>query len=71
MIITKATAREIIKENKNDTAWYGENNITMLGDNVATYYSLYDLLRHRCRFGEAETQCLIASLVLSGAEIEC
>lgn len=71
MKMSKSTAREIIKENKSNTAWYGENNINIFGVNVSNTWELYELFRHRCRLGEAETMCLIGALVLSGAEIEC
>ena len=68
--MTKAEARKLIEENKDNTAWYGKNNISIFGNNVSTYDNLYHLFRFRSGFGEAETQCIIASLVLSGAEID-
>lgn len=67
--MTKADARRIIAQNKSNTAWFGENNITLIGENVATYEAMYDLFRNRCMLGEAETQCIIASLRLAGAII--
>ena len=66
----KAEAKRIIEANKSNTAWYGENNIDIFGENIATTEALYNMFRFRYSFGEAETQCLIAALVLSGAKIE-
>ena len=67
--MTKADARRTIEQNRSNTAWFGENNLTIAGENVATYEAMYDLFRNRCMLGEAETQCIIASLKLAGAKI--
>lgn len=68
--ITKTMAHAFVDCNKEKTAYFGKNNIDLFGENISTYRRLYDLLRNRCSFGEAETLCIIGSLVLSGAVIE-
>ena len=68
--ITKTMARALVDCNKDETAYFGKNNIDLLGENISTFRSLYDLLLNRCSFGEAETLCIIGALVLSGAVIE-
>ena len=58
-IMTREDAKRIIQENKDTTNYF---------DNSITYDDMYNMLRYRMQFGEAETMCIIASLKLSGAK---
>ena len=57
--MTREDAKRIIQENKDTTNYF---------DNSITYDDMYNMLRYRMQFGEAETMCIIASLKLSGAK---
>lgn len=67
--MTKKDAKEIIELKKSDTAFFGENNIDIFGEPINTRRKLYEMFRYRFKMGEAETECIIASLVLAGATI--
>lgn len=68
---TKKRAKMIIDTYKDDTAYYGKNNLDFLThENFITYDSMYEMFRGRMGMGKAETLCIIASLVLSGADIQ-
>lgn len=56
---TKAQAKETIAAHKENTAFF---------DCSMTQEEMYNMLRYRMRFGEAETQVIIAALVVSGAK---
>ena len=60
--LTKKECDIIIQKHKDNTAFFGENG-------GISYYELYDMLRWRMGFGEAETMVIIASLVKAGAKI--
>ena len=45
-------------------------DITSYYDKSMTQESMYDMLRYRMRFGEAEARVIIAALVISGAKFE-
>lgn len=66
---TKKEAKEVIEKHKANTSFFGENNTDLFGNHINTRYFLYKLLRERCQMGEAETECIIASLVIAGADI--
>ena len=57
--MTKAQAREIIEANKDNTAYF---------DKSISVEEMYEMLRYRMRFGEAETKVIIAALEISGAK---
>lgn len=59
--MTREDAKRIIQENKDATNYF---------DNSITYDDMYNMLRYRMQFGEAETMCIIASLKLSGAKFK-
>ena len=61
MKYTKKAAAETIKAYAEMTSYF---------DNSITQNELYDMLRYRMRFGEAETRTIIASLVLAGAKFK-
>ena len=67
--ITKVEAKRAIEEHKNNTAWYGENNMSMFGEHLATKDFLTQMFINK-GFGYAETECIINALVVSGAKIE-
>lgn len=58
-IKTKKQAQEVIDSNKNNTAYFSDE---------ISQEDMYNMLRYRMRFGESETQVIIASLVNSGAK---
>ncbi len=55
----------IIAENKDKTAYFGNN--TMDG-NPMKFHDMYEMLRYRMHFGDAETKVIIASLIKCGAK---
>lgn len=59
MNMTKKTAREEIERSKDNTGYF---------DGSVTAACMKDMLRNRMRFGEAETNVIIAALVLAGAK---
>ena len=58
MKFTKKKARESIEAYKDSTAFF---------DGSIKQSEMYEMLRYRMQFGEAETQVIIAALVNSGA----
>lgn len=61
MKMTKKLAKIIIEMNKDNTNYF---------DNSMTRNEMFDMLRWRMRFGQAETEVIIASLVLAGAKFK-
>ena len=59
MKYTKVKAKESIQAYKDSTCYF---------DGSMTQEEMYEMLRYRMRFGEAETRVIIASLVISGAK---
>lgn len=59
MKYTKKAARETIDAYKGMTSYFDES---------MTQEDIYNMLRYRMHFGEAETRVIIAALVLSGAK---
>ena len=53
---------EVLESNKANTAFFGDNG-------GITYEDMYNMLRYRMQFGEAETNVIIASLIKAGAQI--
>ena len=69
--MTNKQAKAIIEENKNDTAFYGQNNTDFItGEKIITYDSMYEMFRRRMGMGKAETLCIISALKLTGAQFE-
>lgn len=58
---TKKAARETIEAYKDLTGYY---------DASISQNDMYKMLRYRFQFGEAETRCIIAALVISGAKFK-
>lgn len=56
---THAEAKKIIDENKEDTSYF---------DGSMKFDDMYEMLRYRMQFGEAETAVILASLIRSGAK---
>ena len=61
MKYTKKAAKETVESYKDMTAFF---------DGSMTQAEMYEMLRYRMRFGEAETRTIIASLVISGAKFK-
>ena len=61
MKYTKTKAKETVEAYKDNTCFY---------DGSMTQEEMYNMLRYRMRFGEAETRVIIASLVISGAKFQ-
>ena len=61
MRITKKLAKAIIEINKNNTNYF---------NNSMTRDEMFDMLRFRMRFGQAETEVIIASLIIAGAKFK-
>ena len=59
MKYTKEKAKRTIKAFGNMTCYFDES---------MTQNEMYELLRYRMKFGEAETRVIIAALVISGAK---
>lgn len=59
--LTKKECKIIIEQNKENTSYFDES---------MTYEEMYNMLRYKMAFGEAETRVIIASLVLSGAKFK-
>ena len=51
----------IIRENKDNTAWF---------DQSCSMDDMWEMLRYRMNFGEAETAIIIASLIKTGAHFK-
>ena len=58
---TKKQARETIESYKDMTAWF---------DNEMSQSDMYEMLKYRMRFGEAESRIIIAALVNAGAKFK-
>ena len=67
--MTKAEAKKLIEEYKGKTGWFKGNMHDMFGEIIPTYDKMFDMLRNRMAFGEAETLVIIGALALAGAEI--
>lgn len=61
MMYTKKSACETIERYKNDTDYFTEN---------ISFSEMYDMLRYRMGFGYAESNVIIAALVLAGAKFK-
>ena len=61
MKYTKKKAKESIEAYKDMTAFFDES---------MSQEDMYNMLRFRMRFGEAETRVIIAALVLAGAKFK-
>ena len=59
MSIKKAYVKDVLNLWKNETAYF---------DGSISYGEMESMLRYRMRFGEAETQVIMMSLVLAGAK---
>lgn len=59
MNMTKKAAREEIERSRDNTGYF---------DGSVTAAGMKDMLRNRMHFGEAETNVIIAALVLAGAK---
>ena len=59
MKITKVYAKEVLDIWKNKTGYF---------DSSISYGQMESMLRYRMRFGEAETQVIMMSLILAGAK---
>lgn len=58
---TYADCDRIIKENKDMTAWF---------DKSCSMDDMWNMLRYRMQFGEAETSVILAALIKSGAHFK-
>lgn len=62
---TKKECDEIIKQHKDNTAYFGND-----GDGKPMeFHRMYNMLRYQMHFGEAETLVIIASLIKAGGKI--
>ena len=59
MKYTKKAAKETVESYKDMTSFF---------DGSMTHNEMYNMLRYRMQFGEAETRTIIAALVISGAK---
>lgn len=57
--MTKKKAKETIEEYKDLTGFF---------DNSMSETEMYEMLRYRMRFGEAETRVIMSALVVGGAK---
>ena len=62
MKYTKKAAKETVESYKDMTAFY---------DGSMSQDEMYNMLRYRMQFGEAETRTIFAALVISGAKFKC
>lgn len=60
-MISYKAAKETINTYKNMTSYFDES---------LSCTDMYNMLRFQMRFGEAETQVIIAALILSGAKFK-
>lgn len=58
---TKQNAKDTIEAYKHLTSFFDES---------MTQNAMYEMLRYRMQFGEAETRVIIASLVIAGAKFK-
>ena len=61
MKYTKKAAKETVESYKDMTSFF---------DGSMTHEEMFEMLRYRMRFGEAETRTIIASLVIAGAKFK-
>ena len=61
MKYTKKAAKESIEAYKDMTSYF---------DKSMSQEDMYNMLRYRMQFGEAETRVIIAALVLAGAKFK-
>lgn len=61
MTYTKEAAKETVESYKDMTSYY---------DGSMSQAEMYNMLRYRMQFGEAETRTIIAALVISGAKFK-
>ena len=61
MKYTKKAAKESIEAYKDMTSYF---------DNSMSQEDMYNMLRYKMQFGEAETRIIIAALVLAGAKFK-
>ena len=65
MKYTKKRAWETIDAYKNMTCFYDNDSEYSISQN-----DMYNMLKYRMKFGEAETRVIIAALVISGAKFK-
>lgn len=58
---TKKHAREVVEAYAHLTAWFDES---------VTQRGMFEMLRYRMQFGEAETRVIIAALIMAGAKFK-
>lgn len=61
MKMTKSMAKFIIEQHKDNTAYF---------DKSMSREEMREMLRWRMRFGQAETEVIIAALVIAGAKFK-
>lgn len=61
MTWTKKDCTRIISENKDYTSWF---------DGEYSMDSMWNMLRYRMQFGEAETAVILAALIKAGAKFK-
>ena len=61
MKMTKKLAKAIVERNKDNTAYF---------DKSMTRNDMYEMLRFRMGFGNAEAEVIISALVLAGAQFK-
>lgn len=60
-MMTKKRAKEIILENKDNTAYF---------DKSVSYEDMYNMFRFQLRFGEGETKVILSSIILAGGKFK-
>ena len=58
---TKKHARECVEAYANLTGWFDES---------MTQREMFEMIRYRMPFGEAETRVIIAALIMAGAKFK-
>lgn len=58
---TKKHARECVEAYARLTGWFGES---------MTQQEMFEMLRYRMQFGEAESRVIIAVLIIAGAKFK-
>lgn len=59
--MTKKQAKEAVEAYKDMTAYF---------DGSISHADMFDMLRYRMQFGEAETRVIISALILAGAKFK-
>ena len=67
--MTKAEAKRVLEAYKHETAWYGDY-ITICGEQYTPRLDGMIEMFRNMGMGFAETECIIAALVLSGAKFK-